>query len=361
MQLTRISLTQFRNYSHASFVFNRRVVGVSGANGVGKTNLLDAIHFLCFTRSYFSRTDAASQQTGMAGFRIQGFFEVGGREHEITRILRENGKKELWVDRDQVGRFSKHIGRFPVVFIAPDDIELVKGGAEERRKFLDALLSQLDEDYLQDLIRYEKILQERNGLLKKAAEQPHPDFDILDIIDNQLAIAGSRIYQSRKAFLEAFIPQVSDMYAFIAGKTEIIGMRYQSSLDKQNFLDSLQKNRQRDLALQRTMSGVHRDDLEFDLNGLVFRQSASQGQRKSLLFALKLSEFSILRKAKGHAPILLLDDIFEKLDAGRMENLLQWVCRQNDGQVFLTDTHAQRIREVMEGIGVDCQLLELTS
>jgi DNA replication and repair protein RecF len=361
LHLTRISLTQFRNYSQASFVFNRRVVGVSGANGVGKTNLLDAIHFLCFTRSYFSRTETASQQTGMAGFRIQGFFEMDGHEHEITRILRENGKKELWVDREQVSRFSKHIGRFPVVFIAPDDIELVTGGAEERRKFLDALLSQLDEDYLQDLIRYEKILQERNGFLKKAAEQPHPDFDILDIIDDQLVSAGSRIYQSRKAFLEVFIPQVSEMYAFIAGRTEIIGMRYQSSLDKQDFRDSLQQNRQRDLALQRTMSGVHRDDLEFDLNGLVFKQSASQGQRKSLLFALKLSEFSILRKAKGYAPILLLDDIFEKLDAGRMENLLQWVCRQNDGQVFLTDTHAQRIRLVMEGIGVDCQLLELTS
>lgn len=359
MQITRLSLTQFRNYDQASFAFNRRVVGISGRNGVGKTNLLDAIHYLCFTRSYFSRTDAASVRTGREGFRIQGIFVQGGVEHDIACILRETGKKELLVDQEQVGRFSRHIGHFPVVFIAPDDIALVTEGAEERRRFLDALISQLDDAYLQDLIRYQKVLQERNGFLKRAAEQPSPDITVLDILDEQLAAAGTSIHRARKVFLEGFVPEVLSQYGFIAGQAESLGIRYQSALDQDDFRLILARNRGRDMAVQRTLSGVHRDDIDLELDGRGFRQSASQGQRKSLLFALKLAEFTALRKAKGFAPILLLDDIFEKLDAGRMENLLQRVCRDNDGQVFLTDTHAERLRTVMDGIGVDAQLIEL--
>jgi DNA replication and repair protein RecF len=246
-----------------------------------------------------------------------------------------------------------------VVFIAPDDIALVTEGAEERRRFLDALLSQLDDAYLQDLIRYQKVLQERNGFLKKAADTPSPDFTLLDILDEQLADTGRAIHQSRKQFLAGFVPEVISQYGYIAGQAEALDIHYQSALNQDDFLLILRKNRARDLAVQRTLSGVHRDDLELELNGLGFRLSASQGQRKSLLFALKLAEFTALRRAKGLAPLLLLDDIFEKLDAGRMENLLQRVCRDNDGQVFLTDTHAERLRFVMEGIGVDCQLIEL--
>jgi DNA replication and repair protein RecF len=359
LQITRLSLTQFRNYDQASFVFNRRVVGISGRNGLGKTNLLDAIYYLCFTRSYFSRTDAASVRTGTEGFRIQGVFELGSNVHEIACILRETGKKELQVDHEQVARFSRHIGHFPVVFIAPDDIALVTEGAEERRRFLDALISQLDDAYLQDLIRYQKVLQERNGFLKRAAEQRYPDFTLLDILDEQLAAAGNSIHRVRKDFLEGFVPEVISQYAFIAGQGESLVIRYQSALDQEDFRSILARNRGRDMAVQRTLSGVHRDDLDLELDGLGFRQSASQGQRKSLLFAIKLAEFNALRSAKGFAPILLLDDIFEKLDAGRMDNLLHRVCLDNDGQVFLTDTHAERLHTVMERIGIDAQLIEL--
>ena len=357
--LQSLSLTQFRNYSHQSYPFTGRVVGISGANGVGKTNLLDAIYFLCFTRSYFSRTDAASVQLGQAGFRIQGLIGGDKHQHEVVCILREQGKKEFLVDQEPVGRFSRHIGRFPVVFIAPDDIALVSEGAEERRRFLDTLLSQLDANYLQELIRYQKIIQERNSLLKALQENPGMDLGVLDVLDNQLAQSGQSIYQRRKDFLANFLPEVTHRYAFIAGKAEVPVIRYQSGLHETDFASLLRRNRSRDIAVARTLSGVHRDDLELELNGLPFRQTASQGQRKSLLFAFKLAEFSALQAAKGSPPLLLLDDIFEKLDAERMENLLHWVCKENAGQVFLTDTHQRRIQDVMTRLGVDCQYIEL--
>lgn len=357
--LHSLSLTQFRNYNHSTLRFPGRIVGISGPNGIGKTNLLDAIYVLCFTRSYFSRTDAASVRQGTLGFRIQGTVSSDSRQHEVVCILRETGKKEFLVDQEPVGRFSGHIGRFPVVFVVPDDIALVSEGAEERRRFLDTLIAQLDPAYLQDLIRYQKVIQERNSLLKNLQENPAMDLALLDILDAQLARPGQSIYQRRVLFLQSFLPAVTEMYAFIAGADEQPMIRYQSGLHGQDFAAILRQNRSRDIAVARTLSGIHRDDLDISLNQLPFRQTASQGQRKSLLFAFKLAEFAALRDAKGVPPLLLLDDIFEKLDAHRMQNLLQWVCQENHGQVFLTDTHADRIRSVMEGLGVDCHYLEL--
>jgi DNA replication and repair protein RecF len=361
LQITALSLVQFRNYREASFRFDQRVVGISGANGVGKTNLLDAIHFLCFTRSYFSRTDAGSVQTGTAGFRIQGTFRVQGTDHDVVCILRETGKKELLVDGEPVGRFSRHIGRFPVVFIAPDDIALVSEGAEERRKFLDTLLSQLSEPYLLDLIRYQKLLQERNGLLRNLQVQAGIDPALVEVLDDQLADAGTRIFSARKDFLDQFTGEIAARYAQIAGGGELPVIRYQSGLLDRDFREMLRTGLSRDIAVGRTLSGVHRDDLDLSLNGMPFRQTASQGQRKSLLFAFKLAEFTRLRDAKGFPPLLLLDDVFEKLDASRMENLLQWVCTRENGQVFLTDTHAARISQVMDTLGVPCQMIGLTA
>jgi DNA replication and repair protein RecF len=361
LQITALSLVQFRNYREASFRFDQRVVGISGPNGVGKTNLLDAIHFLCFTRSYFSRTDAGSVLTGAAGFRIQGNFRVGESLHEVVCILRETGKKEMLVDGEPVGRFSRHIGRFAVVFIAPDDIALVSEGAEERRKFLDTLLSQLSESYLQDLIRYQKLLQERNGLLRNLQVQAGVDPALVEVLDDQLAASGSRLFQARKDFLSDFSGEVAAMYSQIAGGAESPAIHYQSGLEGREFRQQLRSGLSRDIAAGRTLSGVHRDDIDLSLNGMSFRQTASQGQRKSLLFAFKLAEYTRLRDAKGFPPLLLLDDVFEKLDAGRMENLLEWVCNREKGQVFLTDTHASRIGSVMEALRVPCQMIGLTA
>jgi DNA replication and repair protein RecF len=358
--ISHISLTQFRNYGQQAFSFPKRVIGLCGSNGIGKTNLLDAIYYLCFTRSYFSRTDAGSVQIGSQGFRLEGNWNQQGQDLKTVCIVRETGKKELWVDQDLCPKFSAHIGRFPVVFIAPDDIILITGGAEERRRFMDTLLSQLYPDYLKILIRYNKILQERNSFLKNAADSNQIDTGLLEILDHQLTEAGTVIFSERKKFMESFLPEVQHFYAVITSSAEKPVVAYSSPLLERSFPDLLMQNRTRDLAMQRTSSGIHRDDLELKLNEEPFKNIASQGQRKSLLFALKLAEFNVLKKAKGFPPLLLLDDIFEKLDEARMQNLLHWVCRENTGQVFLTDTHCDRIKDVMEKIEVDCQLIELS-
>jgi DNA replication and repair protein RecF len=358
--ISHISLTQFRNYGQQSFSFPKRIIGLCGSNGIGKTNLLDAIFYLCFTRSYFSRTDASSVQIGSQGFRLEGDWMQQGQDHKTVCIVRETGKKELWVDQELCPKFSAHIGRFPVVFIAPDDITLITGGAEERRRFMDTLLSQLYPEYLKILIRYNKILQERNGFLRQSAETNQIDWGLLEILDHQLIETGSIIFSERSRFMESFLPEVQHFYAVITNSSEKPVVSYASPLLEKSFPELLLQNRSRDMAMLRTSSGIHRDDLDLKLHEENFKNIASQGQRKSLLFALKLAEFNVLKKAKGFPPLLLLDDIFEKLDEARMQNLLHWVCRENTGQVFLTDTHCNRIRDVMEKIDVDCQLIELT-
>lgn len=358
MFLQSLSLFQFRNYGQVSFAFQDPVVGITGPNGVGKTNLLDAIHFLCFTRSYFSRTDAGSVTTGQQGFRIEGTLDMRGKAETIACILRETGKKEVWVDGEPLARFSSHIGRFPVVFIAPDDISLVSEGAEGRRKFLDTLMSQLDPAYLQALMGYQKILQQRNAFLRNLHHGP-ADIGLLDVLDQQLSGYGQDLYEKRRAFLVDFIPEVVRQYQHISGKPEEPALFYESQLTDVPFPELLASGRSRDLATQRTSAGVHRDEIEMKLDGLPFRQVASQGQRKSLLFALKLAEFEVLKRVKGFPPLLLMDDVFEKLDEQRMRNLLQKVCLDSKGQVFLTDTHAGRIQLVMQGLGIQCHHLEL--
>jgi len=342
-RLLNINLTHFRNYERREFQFSTGVHALCGPNGTGKTNLLDAIHYLSFTKSAFSRPDAASVQQGRQGFRIQGTWESGRQSIETTCILRENGRKEFSVDQKPLSRFSDHIGRFPIVFIAPDDIAIVNGAPEERRRFIDTVLSQVDPDYLQSLIRYNRILQERNAHLKDLAREAASNSTLLDIYDEQLAKEGSHLHSTRQSFLKIFLPLALDKYRQISGSDEQISLGYVSQLSEAPMLQQLAEGRKMDIILQRTRVGIHRDDLELRLSEMSLRQSASQGQRKSLLFALKLSEYDFIRQSIGTPPLLLMDDIFEKLDGDRMLNLLQWVCYDSPGQVFLSDTHPERV------------------
>jgi DNA replication and repair protein RecF len=355
----QLMLTQFRNYVFDSFTFTQNVVGISGANGSGKTNLLDAIHYLCFTKSYFSRPDAQNVHQGMQGFRLQAAVTRQQQDFELLCILRENNRKEFLIDGDAYKKFSSHIGRFPCVMIAPDDVELISGGSEERRKFIDTLLSQLNEDYLKSLIDYTKILQQRNSLLKAAAEHNRLDDALLDILDEQLSERATNIYNWRNNFMQEFISAVQKEYESIAGRGDEVQISYYSQLHNSSMQSLLRENRPRDLYLQRTGAGVHKDDLEFSMQQQGFKNIASQGQRKSLLFALKLAEFNIIKQYKGFAPVLLLDDIFEKLDANRMHNLLHKVCVQQQAQVFITDTHKERLQQAFEQLGVGFELVEL--
>lgn len=375
--LRKISLTRFKNYHFSTFDFTERVVGICGLNGKGKTNLLDAAYYCCFTKSYFTKIDSLNMQFESDGFRIEAntkpplsvlrdSLKKGGTElsedrkgDEIVCIFRGVGKKEIFLNGAQYTKLSEHIGKFPAVMIAPDDISLITDGSEERRRYIDTILSQMDAAYLQQLMIYNKVLLQRNSLLKSFAEQGKTDWQLLEVLDEQLIVPGNFIFIKRKAFTEALIPLVQKFYHRIADNYEEITLQYDSKLHDGSFYDLLNNYRQKDFAMQRSNAGIHKDDLVFQLNGRVFKTTASQGQRKSLLFALKLAEFELLKENKGFAPLLLLDDVFEKLDDNRMQQLLHWVCNENDGQVFITDTHKERLQEAFEKLNTAYQIIEL--
>jgi len=359
LRLQHISLVQFKNYSNRSFDFRERITGICGNNGVGKTNLLDAIHYLCFTKSYFTRLDGNNVQHGNSGFRLEGDFELNDKPEKALCILRENGRKEFSINDSPYDKFSHHIGRYPCVVIAPDDAELITGDSKERRTFLDALLCQLDADYMQQLIIYKKILEQRNSLLKSFAETNTKNFSLLDVLDKQLGKPGDYVFSKRQDFLVSFLPIAKHLYNEITTKPEDINLFYESELQQASMAELLKLNRNKDCLAQRTTSGIHRDDLDIQMNKQDFKNIASQGQRKSLLFALKLAEMEVLRKEKGFAPILLLDDVFEKLDEERISNLLNMVCMENDGQVFITDTNEERLKQHLDNLAAKYQLIEL--
>lgn len=365
LRAEQISLLQFKNYSQKSFDFTERIVGICGKNGAGKTNLLDAIHYLCFTKSYFSRLDTGNTQTGKSGFRIEGRVVLHDKAEQVVCILRETGKKEFSVNDELYEKFSHHIGRYPCVVIAPDDAALITGGSAERRKFLDALLSQLDATYLQQLIYYTKILQQRNSLLKSFSESGTRNMELLDVLDKQLVHPGEYILHKRKEFLVSFLPAVKHLYESIAGEPgstkaiEDITLFYESELLAGSFAELLKANRTNDCMAMRTTAGIHKDDIDIQFGDQVFRNIASQGQRKSLLFALKLAEMNVLKTEKKFSPFLLLDDVFEKLDEERISNLFQKVCYENDGQVFITDTNEDRLSSHLKKIAAKYQLIKL--
>jgi DNA replication and repair protein RecF len=384
LRLTKISITQFKNYTFSTFSFTERVVGICGLNGKGKTNLLDAIHYLCFTKSYFSKTDSAFIQFEKDGFRLEGSVmanytkadtdsedsssnkdhlnQIGNldnKDDQIVCIFRGVGKKEFLLNGVPYAKYSEHIGKYPCVMIEPDDIGLITGGSEDRRKFLDTLLCQIDSEYLQQLIVYTKVLQQRNSLLKRFAEQAKTDEGLLEVLNQQLTKPGNYIYSVRKAFAAQIIPLVQQFYKQIANNDEQVTLQYESHLNNATFESILNQYREKDGFLQRTNGGIHKDDISIALNGQVFKNIASQGQRKSLLFALKLAEFELLKVNKGFAPLLLLDDVFEKLDDQRMQNLLHWVCNDNDGQVFITDTHKKRLEDAFVELNTSYQIIEL--
>jgi DNA replication and repair protein RecF len=358
LKLHSISITQFKNYSNRSFQFNERIIGICGNNGVGKTNLLDAIHYLCFTKSYFTR-DVLNIQSGQQGFRVDGELELNDKKEKAVCILRETGKKEFSINDSGYEKFSEHIGRYPCVIIAPDDIQIITDGSEERRRFLDALLSQIDKEYLQQLINYNKILAQRNSLLKSFYETGNKNLSLLDVLDEQLIRPGEYIFEKRKQFLIPFLPGVKKLYSEISKQEEKTELHYQSELNQCSFTELLHLNRQRDMAALRTTGGIHRDDLVFNLNGQLFKNIASQGQRKSLLFALKLAEMDELKENKGFAPLLLLDDVFEKLDEDRIANLLRRVCIENNGQVFITDTNEVRLTSHLKQLPIAFDMIKL--
>ncbi len=359
LMLQEIELVQFRNYLAQKWVFNDRIVGICGLNGAGKTNLLDAIYYLGFTKSYFSRTDGQNVHHGSAGMRISGKYALNNESQKVTCILRENNKKEITVDEELCKKITDHIGKFPCVMIAPDDVDLIAGSSESRRKMMDAILCQSNKTYLLQLINYNKILQQRNSLFKKTENGNQIDPILLQILNNQLIESGEYIHHTRSIFLQQFIPRVISLYTDIADNAEGLSLIYDSQLNTQSFAQLLDQHFQKDLILQRTTKGIHRDDLKLELAAHSFKTEGSQGQRKSLLFALKLAEWEYLKETMNLSPILLLDDVFEKLDEKRMFHLMKTVCSDAFGQVFITDTHVNRLSNNLQQTGSSFQLIQL--
>jgi DNA replication and repair protein RecF len=360
LTIKSVSVYQFKNYFDKEVLFPERITGICGRNGMGKTNLLDAIHYLCFTKSYFTRHDSQVTKHGHEGFRVEGHFALNGMDEKAVCILRETGRKEFSVNDEAYTRFSRHIGRYPCVVIAPDDVQLIIGGSEYRRKFIDTLLSQLDATYLQRLINYTKILQQRNSFLKNYHDGAgNRDLSVLDVLDEQLIAEGDAIFHTRKTFLLHFLSAVKNGYNEIAKQNEPVNLIYESELLQNTMGELLQYNRQKDLIVQRTSSGIHKDDLLLLMGEQNFKSIASQGQRKSLLFALKLAEVEVIKLEKKLSPLLLLDDVFEKLDEERIHNLLVKVVADQNAQVFITDTSCERLERGLQSLGVTYGLVQL--
>lgn len=361
LRLDQLQLTQFKNHPDTRYDFTERIVGITGLNGVGKTNLLDAIHALCFTRGYFSRQDQSLVRHGAVGFRLDGKIRRNDQLHSIQLILRETGKKEIWLDGDLLPRMADHLGRYPVVMIAPDDAELIQGESRSRRQFLDALLSQLVPTYLENLVRFNRLLQQRQALLREMAEKQvsASQLAVLDVLDEQWVDTMRVLIPERTRWTTILNDKVSEHYQRIAGIQESIRVSYQSDLLNEDPLSRIRAQRNRDLAAQRNTVGPHRDDLLFQLGDHPFKAIASQGQRKTLLFALKLAERSLLEEELKLPPLLLLDDVFEKLDPKRMQALLSWVADQTHSQVFITDTDPDRLNQHLDPLGTSWQSLTL--
>lgn len=349
MYLAKLHVLNFKNYPECNLDFSPSVNVFVGKNGSGKTNLLDAIYSLAFTKSAFASSDQQCIRAGQGAFMIKGFFEKEGREYELVSAVQVGAKKVFREDQQDYARLSDHIGKYPVILLAPDDVDLVRESSEERRKFFDGIIAQLDKRYLEALMQYNQALKQRNSLLRMFQERGTADWVMLESYDHVLQQAGQVIFTQREAFAAEFLPVFQKYYRFIVDAVEETDLQYVSKLHETDFASGLMKNRQKDLALQRTSFGIHRDDYQFTLGGGDLKRLGSQGQQKSFVIALKLAQYEVMLQHKGFKPILLLDDIFDKLDDYRIARLLELV-KGDLGQLFITDARPDRTDALLRSI-----------
>lgn len=359
MILERLSILSYKNIDQADLSFSPKVNCFLGNNGMGKTNLLDAIYYLSFCKSHNNLIDSQNIKHDADLSLIQGYYKQDdGKEDEFFCGIKRRQKKQFKRNKKEYEKLSDHIGCLPLVMISPADSDLITGGSEERRKFMDVVLSQFDKEYLQSLIRYNKALQQRNALLKSEMQT---DGSLYEIWEEQLAAEGIIIYQKRKSFIDEFVPTFQHYYNFICQSNETVSLTYESQLAEGNLLDLLKQKRNRDKILGYTTTGVHRDDLDMQLGDYSIKKVGSQGQNKTYVVALKLAQFDFLQKSGKITPILLLDDIFDKLDSSRVEQIVKLVAGDNFGQIFITDTNREHLDEILRGLNSEYHLYQVQS
>jgi DNA replication and repair protein RecF len=361
MWLKNITLLNFKNYADASISFSKTANAFVGNNGAGKTNLLDAIHYLCLCKGYFSPIDTQQIKTDEDLFLIQGDFDRKEKNEKITCGVKRNQKKQFKRNKKEYDKLANHIGLFPLVMISPYDTNIVMEGSEERRRFMDNVISQTDTHYLDELILYNRHLLNRNALLKQIAMTRSYDPALLEIYNDQLVDSGIKIFAKRQQFMLDFIPLFDKYYHYLTDGNEVVGLQYQSQLVDAAFEHLLIQSIEKDKILERTTAGIHKDELIFTIAGMPLKKFGSQGQQKSFLIALKLAQYAYLQKYKGFKPLLLLDDIFDKLDDSRMHKLMEMVSHQDFGQIFITDTGRERVLALFNRINVPVTLFEVNN
>ena len=348
MYLKKISLFNYKNFSETNFEFVDKINCFVGKNGIGKTNVLDAIYHLSNGKSYFNPQTVQNIKHGEEFFVVDGEFEINDRNHLITCSLKKGQKKILKRNGKVYDKFSEHIGFIPLVIISPTDSDLIVEGSETRRKFMDSVISQLDSNYLTQLIQYQKIISQRNALLKYFALNHVFENDTLSIYNEQLNGYANAIFEKRKEFIAQFIPIFNHHHQAITGSQETVQLVYQSHLFENDLGTLLKENSNKDRALQYTSVGIHKDDLSFEIDHYPIKKFGSQGQQKSFLIALKLAQFEFVKNKSGLKPILLFDDIFDKLDENRVAKIIEMVNNDAFGQLFISDTHPERTEKIVK-------------
>ncbi|MFD1063475.1 DNA replication/repair protein RecF [Winogradskyella litorisediminis] len=359
MFLKKLSLLNYKNFESSSFEFDTKINCFVGANGIGKTNALDAVYHLAFGKSYFNPVASQNIKHGENFFVIDGHFEKNERDEKIVVSLKKGQKKVIKRNAKAYEKFSSHIGFIPLVIISPADRDLISEGSDIRRKFMDSVISQSDKNYLSDLINYNKVLSQRNALLKYFSANNTYNSDTLEVYNEQLKTFGEPVFEKRQAFIETFIPIFKERYASISNSSETVNLSYKSDLFDSDLAILLKNSLAKDRALTYTSVGIHKDDLVFEIDEYPIKKFGSQGQQKSFLIALKLAQFDFIKTQSGVPPILLLDDIFDKLDENRVAQIINLVDNDYFGQIFISDTHAERTENVVKQIHQSYKIIKL--
>ncbi|HBF05429.1 MAG TPA: DNA replication and repair protein RecF [Prevotella sp.] len=360
MILKNISIINYKNIKSANLELSPKINCLIGHNGMGKTNFLDAIYYLSFCRSAYNPIDSQIITHDEAFFMLEGNYDNGkGEVEDIYCGMKRGTKKHFKRNKKEYKRLSQHIGLIPLIFVSPSDVSLIEGGSEERRRLMDVVISQYDNSYIEALGNYNKALQQRNALLKMETE---PDPTLMELWEQQMAQNGELPYQKRQAFVDELVPLFQNIYQHISGNKEVVNLRYVSHCQRGPLLEVIQRDRFKDRAVGYSLHGVHRDDLEFLLGDYAMKREGSQGQNKTFVIALKLAQFSFLQRTCSNTiPLLLLDDIFDKLDAQRVEAIVKLVSSDNFGQIFITDTNRDHLDQILSNMDGEYKIFSVDS